>query len=526
MKPILSRVRFGLLRKVLLAILICALVPLGVVAFVAVQGYNQMAQDAIPPSKEALDERSMNSLELWAHDTAQRVARFLYEREQDLRDLVLLSRDPEAYLAFYHAHYSPIWTVEGISERPMYREIVFIDRSGQEVVKITDGVVASQEALRDVSKPENTTFKRETYFSETMALDKGQVYVSRVLGWYMPLQEAYAAGENPKGRRYEGIIRFATPVFHNGTKLGVVTLSLDHTHVMEYTAHMISTDEHYRPEVSALGGEHSYIIDNEGWAVAHSRHFYLVGFDRNGDLVPSISQEHFAEQQKSGYLPANLNEMGFIDANFPLICEYNRQGNSGSVPIYFWRDAAHPEGRARALAFATIPYFTSRYDSPAGFGWVGVTSDADKFHEPADLVEAEIEQERWKLETNTRLILGITVITIVGTAGLLARNITSPIRKLIGVAQAMERGEHFEPERIASVTVARDELGDLARVFSRMAVEVQAREEQLKRQVQQLRIEVDEVKKAKQVAEITETEYFHNLREHAAKLRKRTKGES
>jgi len=108
---------------------------------------------------------------------------------------------------------------------------------------------------------------------------------------------------------------------------------------------------------------------------------------------------------------------------------------------------------------------------------------------------------------------------------LLSSSITQPVRKLTGAAQAIERGERFEPERIASLTRARDELAHLARVFSRMAVEVQAREERLKRQVEELRIEIDEVKKARQVAEITDTEYFQRLREHAMEMRRRTKGE-
>jgi hypothetical protein len=67
-------------------------------------------------------------------------------------------------------------------------------------------------------------------------------------------------------------------------------------------------------------------------------------------------------------------------------------------------------------------------------------------------------------------------------------------------------------------------LARLAKVFGEMAIEVQAREEQLKRQVEELRIKIDEVKKAKQVAEITETEYFRRLREHAREMRERTKG--
>jgi serine phosphatase RsbU (regulator of sigma subunit) len=471
LKAITSWLRSGLLRKVLLAILLCALIPLAVVGWVAIQGYTQMAQDAIPPSKAALDERSMDSLELWAFDTAQRVARFLYEREDDLRDLALLPRDPAAYLAFYQAHHSSIWAAEGVSERPLYRELAFVDRSGQEVIKIADGAVIGPGDLRDVGQPENTTFKRESYFAETMALDEGQVYVSRVLGWYVPLFQAYAAGEKPDGRHYEGIIRFATPVFDaaRGDKVGIVVLSLDHAHVMEFTAHMISTGEHYTTTVSASSGQHSYIIDGEGWAIAHARHYYLAGFDQNGGLVPSISQDRFAEQQTSGYLPANLNAMGFIDPNFPQICAYNREGKSGSVPIYYWRDAAHPQGRARALAFATIPYYTGRYNTPAGFGWVGVTSDADKFHEPANLVEAKVVQAREALIRDTRLIWSATVLLILVVAFLLARTITRPVCTLAESAAEIGQGRFGQQVEVKG----RDEIGQLAATFNKMSKDLQ-----------------------------------------------------
>jgi nitrate/nitrite-specific signal transduction histidine kinase len=96
---------------------------------------------------------------------------------------------------------------------------------------------------------------------------------------------------------------------------------------------------------------------------------------------------------------------------------------------------------------------------------------------------------------------------------------------LTKTAQSIERGERFEPERFADLVRARDELADLARVFTRMAIEVQAREQRLKEQVRELRIEIDQVKKTRQVEEITETKYFQHLREHAKEMREKAKGE-
>ena len=46
-----------------------------------------------------------------------------------------------------------------------------------------------------------------------------------------------------------------------------------------------------------------------------------------------------------------------------------------------------------------------------------------------------------------------------------------------------------------------------------MAREVYAREQSLKQQVQELRIQIDEAKKARAVAEITESDYFRTLKE-------------
>jgi nitrate/nitrite-specific signal transduction histidine kinase len=69
------------------------------------------------------------------------------------------------------------------------------------------------------------------------------------------------------------------------------------------------------------------------------------------------------------------------------------------------------------------------------------------------------------------------------------------------------------------VAARADELGQLARVFQRMAREIYAREQRLKQQVQQLSIELDEVRQARQVAEITETDYFQQLQAKAQDLR-------
>jgi methyl-accepting chemotaxis protein len=86
-------------------------------------------------------------------------------------------------------------------------------------------------------------------------------------------------------------------------------------------------------------------------------------------------------------------------------------------------------------------------------------------------------------------------------------------------AQAVE-SDSFEPRSLDRVSGRTDALGQLARTFQRMAREVRAREERLRAQVQELRIEIDSVRQAKKVAEITDTDFFKDLRSRAGDLRK------
>lgn len=94
------------------------------------------------------------------------------------------------------------------------------------------------------------------------------------------------------------------------------------------------------------------------------------------------------------------------------------------------------------------------------------------------------------------------------------------VSELTAAAAEVEANE-FDSQRLAATTQRSDALGQLARVFQRMASEVVAREQRLKHEVQQLRIEIDEAKKARQVSEITETDYFRSLQQKARDLRTR-----
>lgn len=92
------------------------------------------------------------------------------------------------------------------------------------------------------------------------------------------------------------------------------------------------------------------------------------------------------------------------------------------------------------------------------------------------------------------------------------------VAHVTAAAAAVEAGQ-FRLASLDEVAARPDALGQLGRVFQRMAREVDAREQSLKQQVQALRIQIDEAKKVREVAEITESDYFRDLQERARHLR-------
>lgn len=91
---------------------------------------------------------------------------------------------------------------------------------------------------------------------------------------------------------------------------------------------------------------------------------------------------------------------------------------------------------------------------------------------------------------------------------------------LIAATAALEAGL-FDPRSLDAVCGRDDELGHLGRVFCRMAEEVKSREERLRAEVRELRIQIDEARRARGVAEITETAYFQELQTKVKAIRRR-----
>ena len=92
------------------------------------------------------------------------------------------------------------------------------------------------------------------------------------------------------------------------------------------------------------------------------------------------------------------------------------------------------------------------------------------------------------------------------------------VKVVMGAAAAVEENR-FEISTLDQLAKRDDALGQLARVFQKMAREVRLREEKLKQQVTELKIALDETRQKKKVAEITDSQYFKDLQSEADVLR-------
>jgi methyl-accepting chemotaxis protein len=477
----------GLFRRVLPLVLLVSLIPLALLAvwnLVSINGLHihfegittnprQVAQGEAEPNKvlslridlvegikdlavqesyDALVQQSLKTLELRALDLAKHVASFLGEREQDLLALAEVEPSVETYITFSTAKRGILWTPEGRFPLALYKEIAFIDLTGQEVIRIVDERPMPADALRDVSQPENTTYKSETYFAETIGLGPGEVYVQRLMGWYLPVAVAYAHAENPAGQRYKGVMRLCTPVYQNGEKTGILILSLDWTHGMELISHVVGSEEGYVDQIPAedptaerirLSEIHSYLVSDDGWALYHAKNHAIVGLDENGEYVPPFNAEDADAQKKSGHIPVNAYYMQFLGTEeyphpWPGIAEKNRQGEaSGYAPVYY--SAA---GVPKAMAWASVPYYAPPFNTPAGFGWVGISIDAQKFNEAPNLLGSEIRRRATNLNVWYYGLLALVTLGAAGGIGyVIYRMFAQPVGEMVSAAQRVTNGD-------------------------------------------------------------------------------------
>jgi signal transduction histidine kinase len=528
---------------------------------------------------EALDERSREAIESLTTDVARQVADFLYDRDKEVLQAAAIEPSEAAYRRFLahrtralfeHGKYLPTangkdWMPEtsiGADNpvrpplpdnakafhtrlpenygakvlHPLFLEMSFVDARGMEKVKVQQGDLLKP-GLRDISRRENTFVKAETYWPALKALKAGEIYVSEVIGPYVPTQwigpytkaradelkkpftpeaSGYAGLENPVGKRFRGIVRWATPVEQAGRIVGYVTLALDHAHLKAFTNQVRPTAERFSPIADPASGNYAFMWDQKSRAIAHPRDYFIVGYDpETGQPAPPwMDGELWADWQASGkpWADYQASVPPFHDQSLRrkpapasgksgsvgLDCRYlnfspqchgwdalTEHGGSGSFVIFF-------SGLWKLTTAATIPYYTGQYGaSKRGFGYITIGANVDDFHKAAtesgkridaliasadgdlrkeregmlDSIGQHLSSTAWSLSVSAIVITALMIAIAIRMAGALTERITE-----------MSDGLHrFQEGDLAHRLPVRgeDEMADLSKSFNRMADEVE-----------------------------------------------------
>jgi len=227
-----------------------------------------------------------------------------------------------------------------------------------------------------------------------------------------------------KGKRFGGIIRFATPVYGKDGLQGLVQLALDARHLTSYTDHVIPTSSTPVFEADAATGNYAYMVDYRGFMISHPNDYHVAGLYGDGTPVPALSKENSEAQSKKGEEVLNLNQMGFIDPNLPEIAKDTALGKSGIKTYKF-------SGHTKFVAYAPIKFYTGDFPSPNGFGWIGMGVDVEKFNELATKTSQNIDKEAKAWTTTIILILVISIVILFLIAAILARGISRSIEAAV-----------------------------------------------------------------------------------------------
>ena len=531
-------------------------------------------------SIRALDLRSREAIEAMTTDTAKEIASFLYDRDRDIRLAAATEPSESTFRRFLAERTRPLyahgpwklaedgksWVAETpiqreakvtrpilpdnakdfharpaeyfgeMEQRPLFVEMTYVGLDGQEKIKVTSGDL-TEKALKNIGDRKNTFVRAETYFAELKKLKPGEIYVSDVIGAYVPTQvigpylpatlekagkpfkpqeSAYAGTENPVGKRFRGIVRWAMPVVRNGQVVGYVTLALDHDHIRQFSDRLMPTEERYTPIADAIKGNYAFIWDYRSRSISHPRDYFIVGYDpqTGNPATPWLDEELYNEWQASGK-PSHEFLSGipdFRDQNLKrkpakalvkagtvgLDCRYlnfspqcdgwnalTEHGGSGSFVIFF-------SGLWKLTTAAAIPYYTGQYGkTPQGFGFVTIGANVDEFHKAATdtatkinaLIaekDASFKAQRGEMLDDIQKSLKSTaiglwgsttlmVLLVIGIAIWIANLMTGRITNMISGIHAFQQGnlEH----RLD--TGSSDEMGELARSFNGMADSVE-----------------------------------------------------
>lgn len=480
--------RFGILRKVFLTFFIISIVPASILSINVLKQMNNSGSSLLEVSRNTIVSNSLPMLEVRAKSIAKEIEQLLNKSVNDLNLLAKLPQNRTIHKKFYRNNKGRIWIREGkendyveISKKiPLYSEVIFANKDG--IIVIYNG--NKRRKNRDISKAFRSNYGQENYFQNALSL-KGKIYVGRVTGIHVNKDKQLNGAKDVEkavgGSEFNGIVRFSKAIYRKGDLLGVVSIALDHRHLMELTQHVVPLNKNDVVFPKYNSGNYAFSVDDEGWIITHPRYWYIRGVDsKTGELFTSYSGTFNEEKLKKGLIPYNLTDSL---TDYTSMVKSVLKGNSGVSKI-------EKDGKLRLIVYAPIKFSTGIYKKRNCFGGVVLEVNSEIYKDAMGTLVEVLKTTSGAIKQISIVILTITLIAIALLSFLTSRRVNRTIIDIIRKTNDIINGEYKTSLDIRS----KDEFEMLGKSFMKMGKKIFDNERKFSSSIKKLEKDRDIIK--------------------------------
>ncbi|MFQ5825561.1 MAG: sigma 54-interacting transcriptional regulator, partial [bacterium] len=303
-------------------------------------------------------------------------------------------------------------------------------------------------------------------------------------GWYISRQE-----QLEQGKSFSGVIRFCKKLTDDkGDFAGMYMLALDHRHIMDFIWHAPMDKESLVTTYKT--GNYNYIIDDEGWIIAHPKNWDIRGLDKNGVPIEPLSENTPEWKFDAGLIPINLQKMDWrlhdIYTNEPMSSVINRvqRGETIITTMKSMGIYGESEGIIRTRAYAPIHYDSGPYDKHGIFGAVVIGTSLEEFLANTKILTQQIENINKFTKNRMIVIAAVILIGVIFFSFFVAKLMAKPMRKLNQVLNQIGDGNFDVPNINSSI----QEIRELSHGVKNLASDLKDKEEKLNQNVKDLEI--------------------------------------
>ncbi len=421
---------------------------------------------------------------------AKRISDFIESCKMDLLDVSSLPHSPEYYIKF--AENNSRWVNAFNDNKPMYKEIALIDKTGQEIIKVANNKLVEKRFLKNVSDPANTKYLSETYFNDTRK-SATDIYISHLASWYVSRNE-----QLEQGKTLDGVIRFNLKLKNdNGGFDGICSIGLDIIHLLDFVDYkMIPRDSLINRYKT---GSYTYLVDNEGWIIAHQKLWDIKGFNKDGAQVEPLMGETPGWKFDSGMIPINLFHMDWRLQDFnsgePMSSIINRVIRGESRITTMRSMGIHKEvgGIVRTRAYAPIFYNVDSSGKKEVFGIVSIGTSLKDFNENVQLLAGQLALINTESKSKIYYISLLMFAAVVVFSYLIARWMASPMNKLKDTLINIGKGDY----NVSRINSSIEEVKVLSEEVVELAGELKEKEKKINRYVNDVELVNEKLDQAK-----------------------------